>query len=119
MSDMPSSSLVQCDGDYLTGKPCTQCTTHGRTCVFDESSDKRRKEYARRTEDQAEYYRDYVERLLQVIREGDESTIQQLIGIIREEGDQEIQTMLAHCLNQDPPPAVMENEAMRDFTNPR
>jgi hypothetical protein len=68
---------------------CTKCETHGRECLYDETSDKRRKAAAKRTQEDLANVRGFVEQLLQVLRAGDSKTIQHLIHQIRSGASQE------------------------------
>ncbi|GAD93628.1 C6 finger domain protein, putative [Paecilomyces variotii No. 5] len=66
-----------------TGNPCTECAAHDRECVYDESADKRRKVAAKRAQEQLEYYRGILERLLESIRYCERAEIDQIIAVIR------------------------------------
>ncbi|EAW06692.1 Zn(II)2Cys6 transcription factor domain-containing protein [Aspergillus clavatus NRRL 1] len=73
---------TKCSADS-TGIPCSECALHGRTCIIDELADKRRKVAAKRTQEELEYYRVFVEHLLEVIRHGEQATIDAVINTIR------------------------------------
>ncbi|KAL1847944.1 hypothetical protein Plec18167_004909 [Paecilomyces lecythidis] len=66
-----------------TGNPCTECAAHDRECVYDESADKRRKVAAKRAQEQLEYYKGLLERLLDSIRYCERAEIDQIIAVIR------------------------------------
>jgi hypothetical protein len=66
-----------------TGNPCTECAAHDRECVYDESADKRRKVAAKRAQEQLEYYKGILERLLESIRYCERAEIEQIIAVIR------------------------------------
>jgi hypothetical protein len=68
---------------------CTECETHGRECLYDETSDKRRKATAKRTQEDLANLRGFLEQLLHVLRAGDSNTIQHLIRQIRFGASQE------------------------------
>lgn len=72
-----------------TSTSCTECETHGRECLYDESSDKRRKASAKRTQEDLSNLREFVEQLLQLLRVGDNNTVQHLIHQIRSGATQE------------------------------
>lgn len=66
-----------------TGAPCSECAAHGRECIYDELADKRRKVAAKHTLEELEYYRGFLERLLESIRYGEPANIDTIIGVIR------------------------------------
>ncbi|PYH89797.1 hypothetical protein BO71DRAFT_294805, partial [Aspergillus ellipticus CBS 707.79] len=66
-----------------TGIPCTECSAHDWVCEVDIEKDRRRKESVKRTECQLEYYKDFLEALLQVIRESDLPATHDLVALIR------------------------------------
>ncbi|KAJ5125987.1 hypothetical protein N7448_005298 [Penicillium atrosanguineum] len=68
---------------------CTECETHGRECLYDETSDKRRKAAAKRTQEDLGNLREFVEQLLHLLRAGDNNTVQHLIHQIRSGASQE------------------------------
>lgn len=72
---------LQCSSQH----PCSECAAHNRECIFDENADKRRKVYTKMTRDQLEYYRGFLERLVQSIRSADPQQLETLIGVIRQE----------------------------------
>jgi hypothetical protein len=51
--------------------------------VYNELTDKRRKTAAKLAEQASQYYRDFLELLLDLLRTGDEGSVQGLVGIIR------------------------------------
>ncbi|OQE16403.1 hypothetical protein PENSTE_c024G00946 [Penicillium steckii] len=70
-----------------TGMPCSECVTHGRECITDELSDKRRKASARRTQEELVDLRGFVDQILTVLRISDPATLQHLIQTIRAAGE--------------------------------
>ncbi|KAJ5129744.1 C6 transcription factor SndA [Penicillium bovifimosum] len=71
-----------------TGPPyCTECSTHARECIFDEAADRRRKTSAKRTKEQLEHYRSFVDDLLGLIRDRDGPTVQSIVNMIRSGAD--------------------------------
>ncbi|KAL1996040.1 hypothetical protein VTN49DRAFT_575 [Thermomyces lanuginosus] len=72
---------TRCSSQY----PCSECAAHNRECIFDENADRRRKVYTKMTQNQLEYYRGFLERLLQSIRAADPQQLETLIGVIRQE----------------------------------
>lgn len=66
-----------------TGMPCTECVTHGRECVTDELSDKRRKASAKRTQEELNDTKSILESLLQLIRLGDAASLQAMVQTVR------------------------------------
>ncbi|OXV07154.1 hypothetical protein Egran_05089 [Elaphomyces granulatus] len=84
-----------------TGNPCSQCAAHGRECVYDEHADKRRKVAAKRTQEELEYYRDFVESLIDSIRYCEPGHIDQIINVIRSRATtDEILSVVKQSLNQ-------------------
>ncbi|OQD73223.1 hypothetical protein PENDEC_c016G03682 [Penicillium decumbens] len=84
-----------------SGHCCTECETHGRDCLFDETSDRRRKAAARRTQEDLANLREFVEQLLQLLRVGDNNTIQHFIRQIRSGASQdEIRAIVLQFLVQ-------------------
>lgn len=79
-------------------KPCTECSTHGRECVYNESADKRRKAYSETTVRQLEnaveqlkiakndlhYYHAFLEDLLASIRYSNRYQLDQLVQVIQD-----------------------------------
>ncbi|KAJ6073144.1 C6 transcription factor SndA [Penicillium canescens] len=70
---------TRCSGHPL----CDECRTHNRECFFDEANDRRRKASARRMQDQLEYYRNFTEDLIALLRDSDEATVQLIISTIQ------------------------------------
>ncbi|KAJ9244928.1 transcriptional regulator family: Fungal Specific TF [Paecilomyces variotii] len=66
-----------------TGNPCTECAAHDRECVYDESADKRRKVAAKRAQEQLDYYRGLLERLLESIRYCERAEVDHIVAVIR------------------------------------
>ncbi|KAJ5216231.1 uncharacterized protein N7498_002638 [Penicillium cinerascens] len=84
-----------------SGHSCTECETHGRDCLFDETSDRRRKAAAKRTQEDLANLREFVEQLLQLFRAGDNNTVQHLIHQIRSGASQEeIRVVVLQYLGQ-------------------
>ncbi|KAL2012024.1 hypothetical protein VTN00DRAFT_4742 [Thermoascus crustaceus] len=81
-----SSACKECKRRRIkctTGNPCAECAAHGRTCIYDELADKRRKLAAKRTQEELEYYRGLLERLLLSIRCCERENVDQIISVIR------------------------------------
>ncbi|KAL2001336.1 hypothetical protein VTN02DRAFT_1898 [Thermoascus thermophilus] len=93
-----SSACKECKRRRIkctTGNPCAECAAHGRTCIYDELADKRRKLAAKRTQEELEYYRGLLERLLLSIRCCERANVEQIIGVIRRGASlQEISTVV-------------------------
>jgi hypothetical protein len=87
--------------DCCTGNPCAECAAHNRECVYDELADKRRKVAAKRTQEELDYYRGFLERLLDSIRYCEPGHIDQIINIIRGGASlDEILSVVEQSLNQ-------------------
>ncbi|CAG7978655.1 unnamed protein product [Penicillium olsonii] len=86
-----------------TGPPyCTECTTHSRECVFDEASDRRRKASAKRTQDQLENYRSFLDDLIGLLRDSDTRTVQLIVDTIRSGASPEhLRNTLTRILEND------------------
>ncbi|CAG8347962.1 unnamed protein product [Penicillium salamii] len=86
-----------------TGPPyCTECSTHARECVFDEAADRRRKASAKRTQDQLDHFRTFVDDLIGLIRDSDGPTVQLIVDTIRSGADpRHIRDTLTRILEDD------------------
>ncbi|KAJ5468255.1 C6 transcription factor SndA [Penicillium sp. IBT 31633x] len=86
-----------------TGPPsCTECSLHNRECVFDEAADRRRKASAKRTQDQLDHFRSFVDDLIGLIRDRDGPTVQSIVNTIRSGADLGlIRDMLTRILEED------------------
>ncbi|KAJ5105352.1 C6 transcription factor SndA [Penicillium alfredii] len=114
-----------------SGVPCTECLAHGRECVFDESSDRRRKASARRTQEELMGLRDFVDQMLAVLRYSTYPGIEHLLHTIRSGASQDdIRATVSHLLAQIPNPPVPDaqnpemdpnimSRAMGNFFDPR
>lgn len=67
--------------------PCTECTTHGRECITDELSDKRRKASAKKTQDELADTQAYLNQLLEFLRDGDPAAVDHLLLNLRNGAD--------------------------------
>ncbi|KAJ5928528.1 hypothetical protein N7466_007484 [Penicillium verhagenii] len=66
-----------------SGVPCTECQAHERECVFDELSDRRRKASAKKTQEELNNLRDFLDQLLGAFRSNDSQAVQHLVNTIR------------------------------------
>ncbi|KAJ5584329.1 uncharacterized protein N7459_004129 [Penicillium hispanicum] len=89
---------TRCSGD-----PCTECQAHQRNCVFDELSDRRRKASAKKTQEELNSLRDFVDQLLAVFRGSDNRAVQHLINTIRAGASQDDIRILLLQMNRQPP----------------
>ncbi|CAI7677999.1 unnamed protein product [Penicillium manginii] len=113
-----------------TGMPCTECVTHGRECVTDELSDKRRKASARRTQEELNDTRTILDSLLELMRIGDPASLQSMIQTVRGGAgldeirnflDQVLPTQQSNILNTQHPPHNLDpmmDPSMRGYFNP-
>ncbi|OQE84915.1 hypothetical protein PENNAL_c0025G01301 [Penicillium nalgiovense] len=101
--------------DRCTGPPhCTECSTHGRDCVFDEAADRRRKASAKRIQDQLDHFRSFVDDLIGLIRDSDGPTVQLIVNSIRSGATPgEIRDILTRLLEDDNP-SDSRNSGVRD-----
>ncbi|KAF4772325.1 hypothetical protein PENNAL_c0190G04329 [Penicillium nalgiovense] len=65
------------------GNPCLECTKRGSACIFDESSDKRRKSHFRRMEEELRHYQGFLDEFLKNIRNSSEADLQHIIHVVR------------------------------------
>lgn len=85
---LSSYSDLNLSHDQCTGPPeCTECSAHGRDCIFDEASDKRRKASVQRTQEQLDYFRSFVDDLISLIRDSDGPVVQEIVDSIRSGAD--------------------------------
>ncbi|KAJ5982110.1 hypothetical protein N7451_012210 [Penicillium sp. IBT 35674x] len=63
--------------------PCLECTKRGSICIFDMSSDKRRKGYARKLEEELDHCQNFLNDLLRAIRDSDNNSVQHIINTVR------------------------------------
>lgn len=81
------------------GSPCVECKKRRSVCIFDESSDKRRKSYSMRMERQLQFYREVLDGLFEAIRTAPDNDVQRLIEVIRSaQSVIEVQREVAHVL---------------------
>lgn len=94
----PNFSHNQC-----TGPPeCTECSAHGRDCIFDEASDKRRKASVQRTQEQLDYFRSFLDDLICLIRDSDGPVVQEIVDNIRSGADpRQIRDILTRLAEND------------------
>jgi hypothetical protein len=100
-----------------TGPPyCTECSTHARDCVFDEAADRRRKASAKRTQDQLDHFRSFLDDLIGLIRESDGQTVQLIVDTIRSGADpRHIRDTLTRILENDVgQPGSLSNQGPHD-----
>ncbi|KKA21539.1 C6 finger domain protein [Rasamsonia emersonii CBS 393.64] len=94
-----------------TGNPCTECAAHNRECVYDEAADRRRKAFTKFTQEQLQYYRGFLERLLDSIRYGDRDRLDDMINVIRSGASMdEIAAMVDQILGETNKADVMDED---------
>lgn len=72
--------------------------------MYDETADKRRKIAAKHTQEELQYYRRFLEQLLQAIRQSERTRVDEIIDIIRAgASDVEILTAVSRCLDTNLP----------------
>jgi len=121
--------------------PCTECVTHGRECVTDELSDKRRKASAKRTQEELTDLRGFLDQILTVMRISDPAALQHFVQTVRAGADMDeiratVQRILhahTHTHTQSSEPTIlrpspqiphvgidpnMVDPSMRNFFNP-
>lgn len=86
-----------------TGMPCTECTTHGRECITDELSDKRRKASAKKTQGELAETTALLISMVDLIRDGDYGTVNHFIHTIRGGADLEAIRAYIQALANQPP----------------
>lgn len=60
-----------------------KCTKRGSVCVFDETSDKRRKCHESKMEEELNYYRSFLDDFFEAIRDSNDDDVQHIIDIVR------------------------------------
>lgn len=60
-----------------------ECTKRGSVCIFDESSDKRRKSYSSRMEEELSYYQMFLDDFFEGIRNCNDDDVHHIINIVR------------------------------------
>lgn len=78
-SPPPDRRGIQCSG----GPPCENCIARGIECIVDESQDGRRRIAIKRTIDDLEKDRDLLLDLVASMRDGKNTYVEQLLGLIR------------------------------------
>ncbi|OKL55654.1 hypothetical protein UA08_08982 [Talaromyces atroroseus] len=73
-----------------TGRPCSECATHERECIYDETADKRRKEHVMSTKNQLQateevlgFYHKFLEDLLESLRLGSKGQLHELVEVVQ------------------------------------
>lgn len=80
-----------------------ECRKRSSVCIFDESSDKRRKSYSMRMEQQLQFYREVLDGLFEAIRTSPDNDVQRIIEVIRSaQSIIEVQREVAHVLETNP-----------------
>ncbi|KAJ5499204.1 C6 transcription factor SndA [Penicillium expansum] len=104
------------DGLYGCSGPlvCSECLTHGRECIFDESSDKRRKASSKRALDELDYYRSFVEDFFGIFRASPEETVQYLVNTIRAGAAMEQIREIITSIMQDENRSISQNSDVGD-----
>lgn len=83
-----------------------ECKKRDLVCIFDESSDKRRKSYSSKMEQELSYYQEFLDDFLEAIRTSDDDDVHRIIDIVRSvSSTREIQNKVAHVLAENRPVA--------------
>ncbi|KAJ5600700.1 C6 transcription factor [Penicillium hetheringtonii] len=67
------------------GNPCLECKKHNSLCLFEENSDKRRKTYSKKIEEELKFYRGFLDDLIETIRQSNNDDIDRIVNIVRSE----------------------------------
>ncbi|CAI7585761.1 unnamed protein product [Penicillium pancosmium] len=87
--------------EQSSGIPCLECTKRNSRCIFEQSSDKRRKSYERKMEEDLRYYRGVLDDLLEAIRHSTDANVDRILNIVRSESSiSEIQFMVKEGLSE-------------------
>ncbi|KAJ6107621.1 hypothetical protein N7523_008944 [Penicillium sp. IBT 18751x] len=70
-------------GGSSSGTPCMECTKRDIVCIVDESSDKRRKSYSSKVEQERSFYQELMEGFFTIIRTSSDEDVQHIINIVR------------------------------------
>ncbi|KAJ5720600.1 uncharacterized protein N7483_008534 [Penicillium malachiteum] len=104
---------------------CSECQAHGRDCIFDELSDKRRKAAARKTQEELDSLRTFLDDLLGVFRDFDPDSIhvQHVVDTIRSGGSNDairnaILEARSHLQPTRPSHHPMEHQMINDQMSP-
>lgn len=60
-----------------------ECNKRGSVCVIDESSDKRRKSYFMRMEEDLKCYREFLDKFFEAIRTSTDNDVQHIIDVVQ------------------------------------
>ena len=63
--------------------PCLECTKRGSICVFDMSSDKRRKSHASKIEAELRHYQRFLNDFLRAIQDSSDDDVRNIINTVR------------------------------------
>ncbi|KAI2734308.1 transcriptional regulator family: Fungal Specific TF [Penicillium roqueforti] len=63
--------------------PCLECTKRGSICVFDMSSDKRRKSHASKIEAELRHYQRFLNDFLRAIQDSGDDDVRNIINTVR------------------------------------
>lgn len=66
-----------------SGNPCLECTRRESACIFDESSDKRRKSYLTKMEKELNYYQKFLDDFFEALRISKDDDVDHIINIVR------------------------------------
>jgi hypothetical protein len=82
--------------------PCFECEKRAYLCIFDESSDKRRKYHAVMIEEELRYYKEFVGDVFMAMRTCSDADIQQIIDVVRSgSSTSEVQITVTNILAED------------------
>lgn len=87
-------------------------------CFFSETNDRRRKCFAKRAQDQLDYYRHFTEDLIFHLRNNDEATVQLILNTIRSGADNQNLRELLNRLNKDTKAEEDPNNQFLGWSNP-
>ncbi|KAJ5134419.1 C6 finger domain protein [Penicillium atrosanguineum] len=86
-------------GGQGSGIPCLECTKRDVVCIFDESSDKRRKSYSSKMEQDLTFYQELMDDFFELIRISSDDDVHHMINIVRSGSSAgEIQTEVVRVL---------------------
>jgi hypothetical protein len=60
-----------------------ECSKRDSVCTFDESSDKRRKSYSGKMEEELNYYQRFLDDFFEAIRNSNDNDIHHIINVVR------------------------------------
>ncbi|CAI7636476.1 unnamed protein product [Penicillium palitans] len=81
--DLKLHRIPSCFIVGVPNNPCLECTKRDSACIFDMNSDKRRKGYASKMEEELGHYQRFLADFLTAIRDSDDDDVHHIINTVR------------------------------------